>query len=86
MKPSIEETLVDWLGAQSIEVKTIEVETKHNEIDQKILYKADGEFYPCGLDPEDDEKALDYHQFTLTDWRFEGTKLTFIDDTKFKIR
>lgn len=87
MKPSIEETLVDWFGQNhSIEIKTIYVETKLNEMDQKVLYKADGEFYPCILDPQDDEIALEYHNLTLSDWRFEGTKLTFIDETKFKIR
>lgn len=84
MKPSIEETLVDWLGAQSLEVSKIEVEERWN-----VLYKADGEFRPVGVDKYEDGRKieLDYmYELERRDARFEHTKLTFISDTKFQIR
>lgn len=90
MKPSIEETIVDWLGEHSLQVSSIEVETAVHVTEDgceetKVLYKAEGSFYPCGLDPQDDELCLEYHQFTRTDERFRGTKMEFIGETKFKI-
>lgn len=90
MKSSIEETLVDWLGEHSLEVRAINVETtvlvsEDGCEETKVLYKATGSFYPCGLDPEDDELCLEYHQFTLTDERFRDTKMEFISETEFRI-
>lgn len=92
MKLSIEETLVDWLGKNSLEVRTIEVETtvlvsEDGCEETKVLYKATGKFNAVCFDKECDgaDLKLRYHQFTLTDERFSGTKMEFISETKFKI-
>lgn len=86
MKPSIEEILIDWFGAQSLEIKSIEVETQEID-DRRYLYKATGSFYEAGFDKDDDgaRLALEYHQLTLRNWRLADTQLTFLNETEFKI-
>lgn len=88
MKSSIEETLVDWLGEQSLEIEKIEVEERWNADDEKVLYKASGSFRPVGIDRYEDGKKLELdYMFELErrDERFKGTKMELITDQKFKI-
>lgn len=88
MKPSIEETLVDWLGKNSLEIEKIEVEERWNADDEKVLYKASGSFRPVGIDKYEDGKKLELdYMFELErrDERFRGTKMEFISETEFKI-
>lgn len=88
MKLSIEETLVDWLGEQSLEIEKIEVEERWNADDEKVLYKASGSFRPVGIDKYEDGKKLELdYMFELErrDERFKGTKMEVISETGFKI-
>lgn len=90
MKPSIEETLVDWFEQKGVEIKSIEVKTEINsDTGQKFLYKVDGDFYQVVFDKEYDgaDLSLAYHQeLVMIDERFFDTKLTFPTDKTFKIR
>lgn len=89
MKPSIEETLTDWFGKNSLEIEKIEVEERWTEADEKVLYKAHGRFYPVGVDRYEDGRQLELdYMFELErrDPRFERTKLEFISDREFRIK
>lgn len=87
MNPNIEETLVDWLGERSLEIKRIDVGLMEDIYERKYLEGATGEFYPVAFDRLTDgvRIAKEYQELTYDDERFTMTKLIFISDTEFKI-
>lgn len=87
-RPNIEETLIDWFGKNSLELKNLNAEEERLEDDRPHLYKAIGTFYPVSFDKDYDgmDLALMYHQeIALQDERFHETKLSFPTDTTFRI-
>lgn len=86
---NIEETLIEWFGSNSLEIKDIHVITDEDpEDDHRFLYKATGEFYPVLFDPKEDgaKKVIQYQlELALLDERFENTRLEFTSDRTFKI-
>lgn len=85
---NIEETLIEWFGSHSLEIKDIKVHEVYNANERRVLYKATGEFYPVLFDPITDgpKKVIQYQlELALLDERFENTKLEFTSDRTFKI-
>lgn len=85
---NIEETLIEWFGSHSLEIKDIVTEIGRDRDDEAYLYKCTGEFYPVLFDPKDDgpKKSIQYQlELALLDERFENTKLEFTGDRTFKI-
>lgn len=85
LRYSMQETIENWLGSNSLEIKNIGV-TRNSETDR--LIEACGEFHPVLFDPElDGPKLCILYQLeiALVDERFEGTELKFLSDTKFEI-
>lgn len=84
---NIEETLIEWFGSHSLEIKDITV-YRDSSKDEPRLDCARGEFYPVAFDPDEDgaKKVIQYQlELALLDERFENTKLEFTSDTTFKI-
>lgn len=84
---NIEETLIDWFGSHSLEIKDIETHRTPGS-DRPHLYMARGEFYPVAFDPSVNgaKKAIQYQlELATADPRFENTSLTFTSETSFKI-
>lgn len=86
-KSNIEETIIDWFGSNSLEIKDIET-YRDPGIDPPRLYMAKGEFYPVLFDKETDGKKLEIRfqlEVAMSDERFGGCMLIFTGDTTFKI-
>lgn len=87
----MEETLEQWFGSHSLELKTIDVEPDTfytGEYDYPHLYKAVGEFIPCLFDIKTNGPSiamLYLLEVAYVDNRFENTKLIFDTDTTFRI-
>lgn len=84
LRYSMQETIENWLGSHSLEIKKIEVE--YNE--EREFQWAKGEFYPVLFDPELDGPKLSIRyqlEVALSDERFTGTELKFTGETTFEI-
>lgn len=84
-KSNIEETIIDWFGANSLEIANISVQ-RDSLTDEPRLYSATGRFYP--VDKEMDGKKLEVRfqlEVAMQDERFGGCQLIFTGDTTFKI-
>lgn len=86
-KSNIEETIIEWFGSNSLEIKDIKVE-RDPKSEEPRLYKATGEIEPCLFDKEMDGKKLEVRfqlEVSMQDERFGGCDLIFTGDTTFKI-
>jgi hypothetical protein len=87
LRYSMQETLENWFGANSLEIKKIETHRYPSDDFVKLDY-ARGEFHPVAFDPELDGPKLCIRyqlEVALADERFAGTDLKFTSDTKFEI-
>lgn len=87
-KSNIEETIIDWFGSNSLEIKDLNVHDVYNANERRVLYKATGEIEPCLFDKETDGKKLEVRfqlEVSMQDERFGGCDLIFTGDTTFKI-
>lgn len=85
LRYSMQETIENWLGSHSLEIKNIGV-IRNSETDR--LIEAIGEFHPVAFDPETDGPKLCIRyqlEVALSDERFEGTELKFTSETNFEI-
>lgn len=83
----MEETLEEWFGSHSLELKTIDVE-RDDEYDHPHLYKAVGEFHPVLFDVKRDGPKLRFLyqlEVAYVDNRFDNTTLIFDTDKTFRI-
>lgn len=84
LRYSMQETIENWLGSNSLEIKKIHVERRENG----EFHFAVGEFHPVAFDPETDGPKLCIRyqlEVALADERFEGTELKFTSETNFEI-
>lgn len=85
LRYSIQETIENWFGSNSLEIKAIAVV---RDPDHGNMTFAVGEFFPVAFDPEQDGPKLSilYQlEIALVDERFEDTVLVFDTDTTFRI-
>ena len=84
LRYNMQETIENWFGSLSLEIKKIEVE--YNE--EREFQWAKGEFHPVLFDPKLDGPKLSIRyqlEVALTDERFAGTELKFTSETTFEI-